>query len=85
MPWQLVVTKPAEKDLGKLQAKEGEAVRHAIQEMAANPGSADLTKLVGSENDWRLRVGSWRVILRFDNPTGTMYVMRVLPRSRAYR
>ncbi|TML96179.1 MAG: hypothetical protein E6G10_27290, partial [Actinobacteria bacterium] len=36
-------------------------------------------------DEHRLRVGDWRVLLRLDRDQRTVYVLRVLPRGRAYR
>ena len=85
MPWQLIVTRPAEKDLDQLPATGRQAVRRALDRMVQDPSSVDLSKLAGHEDEWRLRVGRWRVRLMFDNASGTMYALRVLPRKEAYR
>ena len=44
----------------------------------------DVVKLSGRE-EWRLRVGDWRVRLRLDRDQLAVVVLRVLPRGRAYR
>jgi mRNA interferase RelE/StbE len=85
MSWRLVVTRPAEKDLDKLPVADREGVRRALERLLQGPGSVDLTKLGGHEDEWRMRVGRWRVRLLFDNTVGVIYVLRVLPRSTAYR
>lgn len=43
-----------------------------------------MVKLASAE-EWRLRVGDWRVRFVRDSETGVVYVVRVLPRGRAYR
>ena len=85
MPWDLVITRPAKKDLTALSATVREAIERALARLTDDPDSVDVRKLAGRENEWRLRVGDWRVLLRFDNATGTMYVLRVRPRGSAYR
>ncbi|MBM3471249.1 MAG: hypothetical protein FJX73_10740 [Armatimonadetes bacterium] len=40
-------------------------------------------RLRGYEVEWRLRVGDWRV--RFSVSGGQIVILRVLPRSAAYR
>jgi mRNA-degrading endonuclease RelE of RelBE toxin-antitoxin system len=37
------------------------------------------------EDEWRLRVGDWRVRFTRERDTGVIQVLRVLPRGRAYR
>jgi mRNA interferase RelE/StbE len=56
---------------------------HALDRLVADPPRGDITKVTGSDDEWRLRVGDWRV--RFTRQAGTVYVLRVLPRGRAYR
>ncbi len=38
-----------------------------------------------SSREWRLRVGDWRVRFTREQASRTVYVLRVLPRGRAYR
>jgi mRNA-degrading endonuclease RelE of RelBE toxin-antitoxin system len=83
--WSLEVTRPARKDLAGLPARDAYAVRRALDRLTPDLGTADLRKLAGHRNQWRLRVGRWRAILELDNAAGLIRVMRVLPRERAYR
>ena len=39
----------------------------------------------GKLNEWRLRVGDWRIRFGLDADTETVVILRVLPRGRAYR
>lgn len=52
--------------------------------MAANPDRARIVKLQGRPG-YRLRVGAYRVILAIDGTEGTVLVLAVKPRGRAYR
>jgi mRNA interferase RelE/StbE len=85
MPWSLHVTRTARKDLSNLPAREREAVRDALDRLALDPVRTDFRKLAGRGNEWRLRVGRWRVIVEMDNAAGLLRILRVLPRGRAYR
>lgn len=73
----------AERDLLRLSDRDREAVRRALRRLEADPGSVDITKLYGDE--WRLRVGRWRVRFEMDNAAGILHIARVLPRKEAYR
>jgi mRNA-degrading endonuclease RelE of RelBE toxin-antitoxin system len=44
-----------------------------------------VTRLQGVSDEWRLRVGDWRVRSRYDHPTRTLEVLGILPRGQAYR
>jgi mRNA interferase RelE/StbE len=51
----------------------------------ADTGQGAVTRLQGVANEWRLRVGDWRVRFRYDHRTRTLEVLRILPRGQAYR
>jgi mRNA interferase RelE/StbE len=74
----------AEKDLRRLDRSTQERVRQALVRLAET-GWGDVRRLQGVEDEFRLRVGDWRVRFRFDDATGALDVLRVLPRGRAYR
>ena len=39
----------------------------------------------GSGDDWRIRVGDWRVVYRIDDGRVVVVVVRVAPRGGVYR
>lgn len=82
-PWRTEFTRPAEKDLKRLDRPIRERVTAALRELEADPVNAPLVKLTGKDQH-RLRVGDWRVRLRLDTDERAVYVLRVLPRGRAY-
>jgi mRNA interferase RelE/StbE len=45
----------------------------------------DVVRLRGIDNEFRLRVGDWRVRFRIVDDNATIEIIRVLPRGRAYR
>ncbi|CAN5698483.1 hypothetical protein BH23CHL2_BH23CHL2_09800 [soil metagenome] len=85
MSWQLELSRRSIRDMRSLPRDERRRINDRLHQAALNPGSADLRKLSGGDNEWRLRVGRWRAIIGFDNASGTMTVLRVLPRDQAYR
>ncbi len=48
-------------------------------------GQGDLVKLRGRDDEYRLRVGDWSVIVELDYPEGAVRILRVLHRREAYR
>lgn len=85
MPWSIEITRPARRDLAGLSKRDRTAVGRAIDRLGQDPSAVDLAKLTGREGEWRLRVGRWRAILELDNAAGLIRILRVLPRSQAYR
>jgi mRNA interferase RelE/StbE len=80
VPWSLgEPPRRVRRDLERVPEPDRTAILDAVDALVANPGRADITKLGG--NEWRLRVGRWRVIFEMDNRAGTITVLRVLPRN----
>ena len=84
MTWRVVWTKRAQRDLGRLDQITGDRIGRAITRLAETE-QGDVKRLRGYEDEWRLRVGDWRVRLTFDRATESIEVLRILPRGRAYR
>jgi mRNA interferase RelE/StbE len=91
---KLVVTARAQKDLEGLDKSIQKRILMALDMMISRPQAADLKKLKGHEDLWRLRVGEFRVILRVeyqksqkqvDQTEGVLYVLHVFNRREAYR
>jgi mRNA interferase RelE/StbE len=82
--WRVVWTKRAQHDLERLDRITGDRIGRAITRLAETE-QGDVKRLRGYEDEWRLRVGDWRVRLTFDPATESIEVLRILPRGRAYR
>ena len=82
---RIVVTPRAERDLKGVPARDQGRIRTGLDSLTAFPTQGDLSKLRGRENEWRLRVGIWRVLFELDQTSRITVVLRVLPRGRAYR
>jgi mRNA interferase RelE/StbE len=81
--WSIRFESRAEKDLGRLDPPVARRVIAALDRLLARDASVDVRRLTGSD-EWRLRVGDWRVRVRLDFETTTIVVVRILPRGRAY-
>ncbi|MGH2945339.1 MAG: type II toxin-antitoxin system RelE family toxin [Solirubrobacteraceae bacterium] len=83
--WSYVFTARARRDLKRLDLPVRRKVIAALDGLVtSDPPEGDVRKLAGSD-EWRLRVGEWRVRFQRDPPQRMLYVLRVLPRGRAYR
>ena len=83
-PWRYILTPRAEREMARAPPEMRRRIFAALDRLAADRGRGDIRKLGGAE-EWRLRVGTWRVRIVFDPGTETIVVLRVLPRDRAYR
>ncbi|MDQ3692487.1 MAG: type II toxin-antitoxin system RelE/ParE family toxin [Chloroflexota bacterium] len=75
----------AVRDLRRLDAVMRQRVFRALDRLVAEPPRGDVKKLQGSEDEWRLRVGDWRIRFTRDGATGDVLVLSIEPRGRAYR
>lgn len=80
---RLFITDPAQKELQALNKKLRERVEVALEKLLVHPQQADVRKLQGKKDFWRLRVGDLRVILRAEEDA--LYVMRIRHRREVYR
>lgn len=84
MTWALVWTRPARKDMKKIDPTMARRVRDAVVELAET-GRGDVAKLKDANPpEWRLRVGDRRVFFRFRSELREIHLLRVLRRDRAY-
>lgn len=82
-PWQVRYSRQAEKDLGRLDPPIRRRIVVAIDGLAASD-AIGVIRLRGTNADYRLRAGDWRVIFRRLDDELVILVVRVLPRGRAY-
>lgn len=79
MPWKLSRTAAFSRDLHNLSQKDQARITKAVNAMPGNMSRAHLVKLSGPH--WRLRVGCWRVFVKLDAATGTIYLLAIERRS----
>jgi mRNA interferase RelE/StbE len=83
--WRFEFTAKALRDLRHLDTGTRERLIAAIDGLAEIPLRGDVRKLRGTTDEWRLRVGDWRVRYERDTTKRIIRVLQVLPRGRAYR
>jgi mRNA-degrading endonuclease RelE of RelBE toxin-antitoxin system len=62
-PWKVRYTRQDEKDLGRLDPPIGRRIVAATDRLAAGD-AVGVIRLRGTNADYRLRIGDWRVIFR---------------------
>lgn len=83
--YQIVVERSAEKDLKRLSSEVRTRAVNAMQELSADPRPPGSRKLAASENDWRIRVGDYRIIYEIADKIRIVRVNRVRHRRDVYR
>jgi mRNA interferase RelE/StbE len=83
--YRVLLERAAERDLTRLSSEIHARVIAAIQTLAANPRPPGCRKLTGSKNDWRIRVGDYRVVYEIADAIRVVRVNRVRHRREVYR
>ena len=84
MNWTYVLATPAQRDMRRLEEALRQRILQAIRRYT-NEGLGDVVKLRGRQEEWRLRVGEYRVRFRRDTANQIIVVLRVQPRGEASR
>jgi mRNA interferase RelE/StbE len=83
--YEVYVEKSAEYDLKRLPTSTFHRIIPQIRTLAQNPRPSGCRKLTGSKNDWRIRVGDYRVLYEIDGKIRAVRIMRVRHRREVYR
>lgn len=75
----------AQKELESLPDHVLARVVHRLESLAHNPKPAGCKKLKGFKDQWRIRVGDWRVLYILDEASRLVSVTRIAHRRDAYR
>ena len=83
--YELLIERAAERDLKALATEIFQRIIPRIRALVENPRPAGCHKITGSKNDWRIRIGDYRVIYEVDDKRRLVKVMRIRHRREVYR
>ena len=83
--YEVYLERSAENDLKRLPTSTFDRIVHQIKTLAENPRPSGCRKITGSKNDWRIRIGDYRVLYEVIDRVKAVRVMRVRHRREAYR
>lgn len=83
--YQVGIASAAKKELARLPKKMADRIVAAIDALADNPRPHGAIKLEGSENQYRIRVGDYRVIYSINDGALMVLIIRIADRKDAYR
>ncbi len=75
----------AERDLKRLTGEIFHRIVETLKGLRENPRPPNCRKITSSKNDWRIRVGSYRVIYEIDDKNKAIKILRIRYRREAYR
>lgn len=85
MSYQVVLSKSAKHDLSKLDKTLQQNMAKHLQSLITDPRPRGVTKLRGTEDEWRIRVGDYRIIYEIDDNKQIVAILRIRHRREAYR
>ncbi len=83
--YRVLLERAAERDLRRLPARLHNRIIPAIQALAEEPRPGGCRKLTGSDRDWRIRLGDYRIVYEIDDRAKEVRVNRVRHRREVYR
>ncbi|OGQ04257.1 MAG: plasmid stabilization protein [Deltaproteobacteria bacterium RIFCSPLOWO2_01_FULL_45_74] len=83
--YAVYLEKAAQKDLDKLPKNRFDQIISKIKSLSDNPRPTGCRKITGSQNDWRIRIGDYRVVYEIDDKAKAVRVMRARHRREVYR
>lgn len=85
MSYQIDIAPAAQRDSKRLPPDVVRKVDAAILGLEQHPRPHGYTKLEGSEDEYRVRVGDYRILYVIDDKTRLVTIARVRHRRDAYR
>ena len=85
MAYSILIRPAAMRDLKVLPSDARSRIEKAIDRLVDDPRPPGAKKLVGANDEWRLRVGDYRVLYFVNDPDQQVVIARVAHRREAYR
>jgi mRNA interferase RelE/StbE len=82
--YRLQFTSSAEKELHRLPAAMVTRIASRVDRLAAQPRPPGCKKLRGGVNEWRIRIGDYRVIYTISDAERVIDVTRIAHRKEVY-
>ncbi|AZG48851.1 type II toxin-antitoxin system RelE family toxin [Gordonia insulae] len=82
--YELRITSSAAKSLMKLPRVEQKRIRTAVDALPADPRPHGVTKLSGTTDSYRIRVGNYRIVYTIDDGELIIVVVRIGHRKEVY-
>ncbi len=83
--YEVYLERSAENDIKRLPISIFHRIIPQIKTLAEDPRPSGCRKIAGSKNDWRVRIGDYRIIYEIDEKAKAVRIMRVRHRREAYR
>jgi len=85
MSYGVIIPKPVQKQIDKLPKETRDRILEKILELVEEPRSSGTKKLKGSDNEYRVRVGDYRIRYEIDDGEFIVLISSCRHRKDAYR
>jgi mRNA interferase RelE/StbE len=85
MSYQVIIPKPVEKQLDDLPKQARSQILEKILSLEEEPRPSKVKKLKGFENEYRIRVGDYRIRYEIDDKNLTVIVLHCKHRKDVYK
>ncbi|MFB2920002.1 type II toxin-antitoxin system RelE family toxin [Aerosakkonema funiforme] len=85
MSYTVLIPKPVQKQLDDLPEDVRSRIAEKILSLAEEPRPLGIKKLKGLENEYRVRVGEYRIRYEIDDETSTVVILHCKHRRDIYR
>ena len=83
--YSITLKKSAGKDLDNINEPFISKIISEIENLSSNPRNDKVIKLSGKVDEYRLKVGDYRVLFFIDDKSKNVHIARVLHRQEAYK
>ena len=83
--YRVALTESAEKELHAIPSKVAARIVSRLEDLATAPRPHGCKKLKGGDNEWRIRVGDYRIVYEIDDGAKTVVVTRIAHRREVYQ
>ncbi|MBI5477158.1 MAG: type II toxin-antitoxin system RelE/ParE family toxin [Ignavibacteriales bacterium] len=85
MKYSISFKPSASNDIESLPVGISQRILTDIEKLKYNPRPVGCRKIIGSKNDWRIRIGDYRVLYEVDDTDHGIRIFRIKHRKEAYR
>jgi mRNA interferase RelE/StbE len=85
MSYHIAIANSAKRDMRRLDSSLQQRVAIRLQVLRNNPRPSGVKKSRDRENEWRIRVGDYRIIYEIDDDERLIVILRIKHRREAYR
>jgi mRNA interferase RelE/StbE len=83
--YQILIEHRAQRELTRLSSEAAGRVTVAIDNLMSQPRPPGCKKLSGSQNEWRVRVGDYRILYEIDDRIRRVRIYAIGHRREIYR